>query len=416
MATNETMREKALKLHKGGKIEIRSKVPLRNGDDLAIAYTPGVAEACKEIKAHPEMVYEYTSKWNQVAIVTDGSRILGLGNIGAEAGLPVMEGKAQLFKTFGGVDAFPICVKSQDIEGIIATVKNIAPVFGGINLEDIEVPKCFDVEDRLKAELDIPVFHDDQHGTAVVALAGLTNALKLVNKQLKDVKMVMNGAGAAGVAITKLLISAGASDIIMCDTHGALYEGRAEGMKPYKEKIAGMTNRSRVGGSLTDVIRGADVFIGASGPGLLTGDMVRSMADDSIVFALANPVPEILPTEAKKAGARVVGTGRSDFPNQINNVLGFPAIFRGALDVRAKEINEKMKMAAAVAIASVIDEPTEDMVVPDAFNPKVAPRVASAVADAAMRSGVARIKKSPEEVARNATYLVNRNRSEVAPK
>lgn len=412
----KTLREKALELHKGGKIEIRSKVPLRNGDDLAIAYTPGVAEACKEIKARPEAVYEYTSKWNQVAIVTDGSRILGLGNIGAEAGLPVMEGKAQLFKTFGGVDAFPICIASQDVEEIVATVRNIAPVFGGINLEDIEVPKCFEVEERLKGELDIPVFHDDQHGTAVVALAGLTNALKVVGKKLKEVKIVVNGVGAAGVAITKLFISAGATDMVMCDTHGALYEGRSEGMKPYKEKMAYVTNKSRIAGALSAVIKGADVFVGASGPGLLTGDMVRSMAPGPIVFALANPVPEILPDEAKKAGARVVGTGRSDFPNQINNVLGFPSIFRGALDVRAREINEEMKMAAAIAIASVIEEPTEDCVVPDAFNPEVAPRVASAVAKAAMRTNVARLKVKPEEVARNATFLIDRNRKEVAPK
>lgn len=414
--TNETLRERALKLHKGGKIEIRSKIPLRNGDDLALAYTPGVAEACKEIKAHPETVYEYTSKWNQVAVVTDGSRILGLGNIGAEAGLPVMEGKAQLFKTFGGVDAFPICVKSQNIDDIIATVKNIAPVFGGINLEDIEVPKCFELEERLKAEMDIPVFHDDQHGTAVVVLAGLTNALKLVNKKIENVNIVMSGVGAAGTAIAKLLLNSGARNIVMSDLYGVLYAGRTEGMKPYMEKMAAVTNKSGKRGKLADVIGGADVFIGASAPGVLTCDMVRTMAKDPIVFALANPVPEILPDEAKKGGAFVIGTGRSDFPNQINNSLGFPAIFRGALDVRANAINEEMKVAAAHAMASVIRNPTPDCVIPDPFNPEVGPKIASAVAEAAMKSGVARVKVSPADVAKNIKYLIERNRNEVAPK
>ncbi|ADL08558.1 malic protein NAD-binding protein [Thermosediminibacter oceani DSM 16646] len=349
------LREEALKLHEEnrGKIEVVSKVPLRDFRHLSLAYTPGVAEPCKEIKQNRELVYRYTCKGRVVAVVTDGSAVLGLGNIGPEAGMPVMEGKALLFKTFAGVDAFPICLATQDVDEIVGAVKNIAPTFGGINLEDISAPRCFEIERRLKQELDIPVFHDDQHGTAIVVLAGVLNALKIVGKDMAKVRFVINGAGAAGVAIAKLLLRAGAGDVVVCDRRGVIYLGR-EGMDWSKEELARITNRSGIKGDLKEAMEGSDVFIGVSAAGVVTRDMVASMAKDPVVFAMANPVPEIFPDEAKAGGAKVVGTGRSDFPNQINNVLAFPGIFRGALEVRAKDINEEMKLAAAHAIASLV--------------------------------------------------------------
>lgn len=410
-----SLRDEALKLHKDhlGKIEVISKVPVSTSKDLTLAYTPGVAEPCKEIKQNRERVYDYTSKGNMIAIVTDGTRVLGLGDIGPEAGLPVMEGKAVLFKSFAGVDAFPICLATKDVDEIVATVKAISPVFSGINLEDIEAPKCFEVEEKLKSVLDIPVFHDDQHGTAVVTCAGLINALKFTGRRMGDAKVVMNGAGAAGTAIVKFLMSAGVrgENLIVCDTSGAIYDGRTEKMHRYKMEIAKATNPDRKHGSLRDVVKGADVLIGASGPKLFTQDMIRSMARDPIVFALANPVPEILPPEAKAAGAKVIATGRSDFPNQINNVLGFPGIFRGALDVRARAINEEMKVAAATAIASLIreDELNEDYIMPKASDVRVVPAVASGVAEAAMKSGVARIVVDPRSIAERAAKLVERH-------
>lgn len=375
--------------HKG-KIEIKSKVSLRNKRDLALAYTPGVAEPCRRIAKNPDDVYRYTSKGNSVAVVTDGSRVLGLGNIKAKAAMPVMEGKAVLFKEFGGVDAYPVCLGTQDPEEIIDTVKRIAPNYGGINLEDIESPKCFEVEERLKSELDIPVFHDDQHGTAIVALAGLINSLKVVGKKIEDVKVVVNGAGAAGCAITKLLVDAGVKDCTVLDSKGALYKGGRPD-DPYKEELASITNYGMEKGSLEEVIGGADVFIGASAPNVLTKKMVKKMAKDPIVFALANPEPEINPDVAYAAGARVVATGRSDYKNQVNNVLAFPGVFRGALDARASEINEYMKVAAAYAIADCVSKPTAGKVVPSPFNRKVAKKVAEAVYKAAVESGVSRL-------------------------
>lgn len=385
------LREDALAMHSEnrGKIGVVSKAKLENGRDLSLAYTPGVAEPCKEIHANKEKVYEYTAKGNLVAVLTDGSRVLGLGNIGAEASIPVMEGKAVLYKTFGGVDSFPICLATQDVEEIVACAKFIAPVFGGINLEDIENPKCFEVEERLKAELDIPVFHDDQHGTAIVVLAGILNSLKVVGKKIGTAKIVVNGAGAAGSAIAKILLNAGAQNIVLLDSKGALFEGRGN-LNTYKEELAVRTNKKKVSGGLADVIRGADVFIGVSKPDVLTEAMVRSMAANPVIFALSNPVPEIDPNLAKKAGAAVVGTGRSDYPNQINNVLAFPGVFRGALDVRASSINEQMKVAAANALASSVPNPTAERVIPDVFDKKVALNVAIAVAKAAIETGVAR--------------------------
>lgn len=397
-----TLREQALHIHSinKGKLETVSKVEVKNAEDLSLAYSPGVAEPCKEIYDKPEMVYEYTMKGNTVAVVSDGTAVLGLGNIGPEAALPVMEGKAVLFKSFAGVDAFPICLNSTDIDKIVETVKLLEPNFGGVNLEDIAAPNCFAIEERLKKETNIPVFHDDQHGTAIVTVAGLLNALKLAGKSLSEAKIVANGAGAAGIAIIKLLFTYGVRDVIMCDSKGAIYEGRKEGMNEIKEKISKITNRNKLTGNLSEVIKGADVFIGVSVAGGLTQDMVRSMNDNPIIFAMANPTPEIMPNEAKEAGALVVGTGRSDFPNQVNNVLAFPGIFRGALDVRATHINEKMKMAAVEAIASLV-QPSElraDFVIPAPFDPRVAPEVAAAVAKAAMETGVARIKVNPEDV------------------
>ena len=380
----------SLKLHEDnkGKISVVSKVPVNDRLSLSTAYTPGVAEPCRRIAATPSDVYRYTSKGNLVAVVTDGTAVLGLGDIGPEASLPVMEGKCILFKEFGGVDAFPIAIASKDVDEIVHAVKLISPVFGGINLEDISAPRCFEVERRLKKELDIPVFHDDQHGTAVVVLAGLTNALKLAEKQLQAVKVVISGAGAAGIAVTRLLLSRGVRDIILVDRVGTIYEDRVDGMNDEKECIAKLTNPRRVAGSLADAMHGADVFIGVSAPGLVTPDMVRSMASHAIVFAMANPTPEIMPDLAKEAGAFVVATGRSDFPNQINNVLAFPGIFRGALDACAREINEAMKIAAAEALASAVADPSPENVIPDPFTPGLVMRVAEAVRRAAVKSGV----------------------------
>jgi malate dehydrogenase (oxaloacetate-decarboxylating) len=411
-----TLREEALHMHRinKGKLETKSKVAVRNAKDLSLAYSPGVAEPCKDIYEKPETVYDYTMKGNMVAVVTDGTAVLGLGNIGPEAALPVMEGKAVLFKSFAGVDAFPICLNTTDVDKIIETVKLLEPTFGGVNLEDIAAPNCFVIEERLKKEANIPVFHDDQHGTAIVTAAGLVNALKLIDKKITEIKVVANGAGAAGIAIIKLLHSYGVRDIVMCDTKGAIYEGRPQGMNDIKAEVAKFTNRDNLTGSLADVIKGADVFIGVSVEGALTKEMVASMNKDAIIFAMANPNPEIMPLVAKEAGARVVGTGRSDFPNQVNNVLAFPGIFRGALDVRATHINEAMKVAAVEAIASLINESelNEDYVIPAPFDPRVAPSVAAAVAKAAMETGVARIKVDPEDVKEKTMRLAIIGKSE----
>lgn len=384
----------ALEMHEThhGKVGITSKVEVKTRDDLSTAYTPGVAEPCRKIKENPDDVYKYTFKGNMVAVVSNGTAVLGLGDIGPEAGLPVMEGKAVLFKEFGGVDAFPICIDAHDAASVIAACKAIAPTFGGINLEDIKSPECFEIEETLERELDIPVFHDDQHGTAVITLAGLTNALKVVGKRKEEVKVVTSGAGAAAISIVKLLLSAGYHNIIMTDRTGAIYTGR-ENLNWIKEEMAQVTNLQKETGKLRDVIRGADVFIGVSAPGTLTTEMVRIMNRDAIVFACANPTPEIFPDEAKAGGAKVVSTGRSDYPNQINNVLAFPGIFRGTFDVRASEINDEMNMAAAHALADLIshEELSPDYIIPKAFDPRVGPAVAKAVAQAARDTGVARI-------------------------
>ncbi len=374
-----------------GKIEIVPVCPVETKDDLSIAYTPGVAAPCMQINQDESDVYEYCRKWNLVAVVTDGTAVLGLGDIGPEAGMPVMEGKSVLFKVFAGVDAFPICLASQNTDEIVQAVKMIAPTFGGINLEDISAPRCFEIETRLKQELDIPVFHDDQHGTAVVTAAAMINALKIVEKNIKDVSVVVNGAGAAGIACTKLLMAMGLKDVILCDRQGAIYRGR-DGLNQVKQEMAQMTNRQCKKGSLEEVMKGADIFIGVSVPGCVTKAMVQSMAKNPVIFAMANPVPEIFPEDAIAAGAKVVGTGRSDFPNQINNVLAFPGIFRGALDVRAKEINDEMKISAAYAIAGLVHEEQLriDYIIPDPFNKDVARAVAAAVKEAAKKTGVAR--------------------------
>lgn len=389
-----SVKEVALKKHEQwqGKIEINCRAELANKEDLAIAYTPGVAEPCLEISNDVDLSYKYTRRGNLVAVVTDGTAVLGLGDIGPEAGMPVMEGKCALFKRFGDVDAFPICIRSKEVDDIVNTVKMIAGSFGGVNLEDISAPRCFEIEKRLKEECDIPVFHDDQHGTAVVTLAAMLNALKLAKKDISNIEVVVNGSGAAGIAITKLLMSMGLKKVILCDTKGAIYDGR-EGLNAIKAEMAKISNLEKKQGQLADVIKGADVFIGVSAPGVLTPEMVKTMAKDPIVFAMANPVPEILPDVAKEAGVMIMGTGRSDFPNQINNVLAFPGIFRGALDVRASDINDEMKIAAAKAIAGVIpdNELTPDYIIPDSFNEKVKPAVAQAVAQAAKDTGVARI-------------------------
>ena len=382
----------ALEMHEThkGKVGIVSKVEVATRDDLSTAYTPGVAEPCRKIKENPDDVYKYTFKGNMVAVVSNGTAVLGLGDIGPEAGLPVMEGKAVLFKEFGGVDAFPICIDAHDAASVIAACKAIAPTFGGINLEDIKSPECFEIEETLERELDIPVFHDDQHGTAVITLAGLTNALKVVGKKKEDVRIVTSGAGAAAIAIVKLLLSAGFKNVTMCDRKGAIYKGR-DGLNWIKEEMAEVTNLEHKAGSLADILVGADVFIGVSAPGTVTTEMVKTMNRDAIVFACANPTPEIFPEDAKAGGAKVVSTGRSDYPNQINNVLAFPGIFRGAFDVRAGDINEEMKVAAAHALAELIsdEELSEDYIIPKAFDHRVGPAVAKAVAEAARRTGVA---------------------------
>lgn len=397
-----SLRDDALEMHKEnqGKLEITPNVKVTNKEELSLAYSPGVAEPCKEIHEDSRKVYDYTIKANTVAVVTDGTAVLGLGNIGAEASIPVMEGKAVLFKSFAGINGVPIALDTTDTDEIVNTVKLLQPNYGGINLEDISAPRCFEIEETLKKETNIPVFHDDQHGTAIVTMAGLINALRIVDKDLSDIKVVLNGAGAAGIAIVKLLYSYGVRDMIMCDSKGAIYEGRQHGMNDTKAYVANWTNKDKIDGSLEEVIKDADVFIGVSVADLLTKDMVKSMADDPIIFAMANPNPEIKPDDAKEAGAKVIGTGRSDFPNQINNVLAFPGIFRGALDVEATHINEDMKKAAVEAIADLIeeDELNPDYCIPGPFDKRVAPSVARSVAKAAMESGVARIEVDPQDV------------------
>lgn len=392
----------ALNMHKKfqGKLEIFSKVPITTSKNLSLAYSPGVAEPCMEIYKDGSKVYDYTIKGNLVAVVTNGTAVLGLGHIGPSAAMPVMEGKALLFKAFAGVDAFPICLDTVDVEKVIETVKLLEPTFGGINLEDIAAPQCFEIEERLKKECNIPVFHDDQHGTAIVTAAGLINALKLVRKSMDQIRIVVNGAGAAGIAIVKLLELMGAKNTILCDTKGIIFEGRLEGMNPMKEAMARITNKERESGDLADALRDSDVFIGVSAEGALTPDMVKSMNRDPIIFAMANPNPEIMPEHARAAGAKVVGTGRSDYPNQVNNVLAFPGIFRGVLDVRAKEINDAMKLAAVFAIANLIPENklNANYVIPHPFDPRVSPHVAMAVAKAAIDTGSARVFIDPEKI------------------
>ena len=386
--------KEALKMHREwkGKLSVVPKMSIKDKNDLSIAYTPGVAQPCLEIQKDKDLSYELTGRWNTVAVVTDGTAVLGLGDIGPEAGMPVMEGKCVLFKEFGGVDAIPLCIRSKEVDKIVETVSLLAGSFGGVNLEDISSPRCFEIEKRLKECCDIPIFHDDQHGTAVVTLAALINALKIVGKDIKDIKVVISGAGAAGVAIIKLLMSIGLKNVIMCDSQGIIYKGR-DRLNEITTQLAEITNTELVKGTLADAMKGADVFIGASAPGIVTEDMVKSMADKPILFPMANPVPEIMPDLAIKAGAAVVGTGRSDFPNQINNVLAFPAIFRGALDVRASDINDDMKTAAAYALASLIsdEELSAEYIIPKPFDPRVKDAVATAVMEAARKSGVARI-------------------------
>lgn len=387
-------KSEAIRLHKEwkGKIEVISTVEVKTKEDLSVAYTPGVAEPCLEIQKDVDLSYELTRRWNLVAVVTDGTAVLGLGDIGPEAAMPVMEGKCVLFKTFGDVDAFPLCIRSKSVDDIVNTIRLISGSFGGINIEDISAPRCFEIEKRLKEVCDIPIFHDDQHGTAVVTVAGLLNALKIVGKNIEDIKVVVNGAGSAGIAVTKLMISLGLKHVILCDRKGAISKDRAD-LDSTKQEIADITNKEMKKGLLEDVIAGADVFIGVSAPGVVTQDMIKSMAKDAIVFAMSNPVPEIMPNLAIEAGARIVGTGRSDFPNQINNVLAFPGIFRGALDVRAKDINDEMKIAAAIALANLVDpgELNENYIIPLPFDPRVGKAVAEAVSDAARTSGVARL-------------------------
>ncbi len=387
--------KESLRLHEElrGKLEIVARTSVDSKEALSLAYTPGVAQPCLEIQKDINKSYDLTRRWNTVAVVTDGSAVLGLGDIGPEAGMPVMEGKCVLFKAFGDVDAIPLCVRSKEVDRIVDTVALLAGSFGGVNLEDISAPRCFEIEKKLKERCDIPIFHDDQHGTAVITLAGLTNALKVVHKKLEDIKIVINGAGSAAVAITRLLLSAGAKDITLCDRNGVIYEGRTVGMNEVKDELSKVTNLNRVTGTLEDVIVGADVFIGVSAPGALNKAMVETMNEDAIIFACANPIPEIFPEEAKMGGAKVVSTGRSDFPNQINNVLAFPGIFRGALDARASDINDEMKIAAAKALANLIsdEELTEDYIIPAAFDPRVKDAVAEAVKKAAYETGVARI-------------------------
>ena len=387
--------KESLRLHGEwkGKIEVVTRVPVENKDDLSLAYTPGVAQPCLEIQKDANKSYELTRRWNMCLVVTDGSAVLGLGNIGPEAGMPVMEGKCVLFKAFGDVDAFPLCIKSNDVDEIVNTIYMISGSFGGVNLEDISAPRCFEIEKKLKEKCDIPIFHDDQHGTAIITLAGLTNALKVVGKKKEDVRIVMNGAGAAAISIARLLLTAGFKNITLCDRKGAIYEGRPEGMNPVKDEMSKVTNLDKKAGSLADMLVGADVFIGVSAPGAVTTEMVKTMNKDAIIFACANPTPEIFPDDAKAGGAKVISTGRSDFPNQINNVLAFPGVFRGAFDVRASDINDEMKIAASEALANLItdEELSPEYIIPKAFDKRVGPAVAKAVAEAAKRTGVARI-------------------------
>ena len=387
--------KESLRLHERvkGKIEVVSTVPVKSREDLSLAYTPGVAQPCLEIQKDVNRSYDLTRRHNMCLVVTDGSAVLGLGNIGPEAGMPVMEGKCVLFKEFGGVDAFPLCIKSQDVDTIVETIYQISGSFGGVNLEDISAPRCFEIEEKLKERCDIPIFHDDQHGTAVITLAGLMNALKVVDKRMDEVKIVINGAGAASIAIAKLLLASGARQLVLCDRKGAIYQGRTEGMNPVKEEMAKVTNLEKRAGSLADMLASADVFIGVSAPGAVTTEMVRTMNSGAIVFACANPTPEIFPEDARAGGAAVIATGRSDYPNQINNVLAFPGIFRGAFDVRAKDINDEMKIAAARALASLIsdDELCAEYIIPAAFDKRVGAAVAKAVSAAAVKSGVARL-------------------------
>lgn len=398
MKESMTIGEKSLALHEEwkGKIEMKSRVPVKTKEDLALAYTPGVAQPCLEIQKDVSKSFVYTNRWNSCLVVTDGTAVLGLGDIGPEAGMPVMEGKCVLFKEFGNVDAFPLCIKSKEVDDIVNTIYLISGSFGGVNLEDISAPRCFEIEKKLKEKCNIPIFHDDQHGTAVITLAGLTNALRLVGKKKEEIKLVINGAGAAAISIARLLLLAGVSNIILCDRTGAIYEGREKGMNPVKEEMARITNPGKEKGSLADLLQGADVFIGVSAPGCLTTDMVKTMARDAVIFACANPTPEIYPEDAKAGGARVIATGRSDYPNQINNVLAFPGIFRGAFDVRASDINDQMKLAAAEALAGLISEEelSENYIIPAAFDPRVGKAVAAAVAKAAVESGAARIAES----------------------
>ena len=401
----------ALELHERyhGKLAITPTVPIATRDDLSRAYTPGVAAPCLEIKDNPDKIYDYTTKGNMVAVVTNGTAVLGLGNIGAGAGLPVMEGKSILFKGFAGVDSVPVCVNSQKVEDVVKVCQLIAPTYGGINLEDIKAPQCFDIENELKKTLDIPVFHDDQHGTAIVVVSALLNAYKYLDRDLRAAKIVINGAGAAGQAIARLLFAYGIQTVVLCDTTGAVSEGRTENMNPYKESLAKVSNRQKEKGGLAQIIKGKDIFIGVSAPGSLTQEMIKSMSKDPVIMAMANPVPEILPDEAKAAGARIVCTGRSDFPNQVNNLLAFPGIFRGALDVRAKEINDEMKIAAANAIASLVAESelNETNIIASPLDPRVAPTVAAAVAKAALETGVARLTDiTPEAVAAHTRELL----------
>lgn len=406
------LKEEALKMHKDnqGKLMVKTKVEVNDEHDLSLAYSPGVAEPCLEIEKNPETIYDYTNKANFVAVVSNGSAVLGLGDIGAAASMPVMEGKSVLFKEFGGVDAFPICLDESDPDKIIEIVKKMEAVFGGVNLEDIKAPQCFYIEDRLKEVLNIPVFHDDQHGTAIITLAGLINSLKIVDKKMEDIKVVVNGAGAAGVSIIKLLLSEGVKDIVALDSKGAIYQGR-DRLNDSKEKLAEITNKENKKGDLAEIMKDTDVFIGVSVANLVSKEMVRSMNTDPIIFAMANPDPEILPEDAFEAGAKVVGTGRSDFPNQVNNVLAFPGIFRGALDVRAREINEEMKKAAAYALADLIgeDELEPDYVIPKPFDPRVGPHLAAAVAQAAIETNAARIKLSYEEELEKAKKIMEKN-------
>ena len=387
--------KESLRLHGEwkGKIEVVTRVPVETKDDLSLAYTPGVAQPCLEIQKDVNKSYELTRRWNMCLVVTDGSAVLGLGDIGPEAGMPVMEGKCVLFKAFGDVDAFPLCIKSHDVDEIVNTIYMISGSFGGVNLEDISAPRCFEIEKKLKEKCDIPIFHDDQHGTAIITLAGLTNALRVVGKKKEDVRIVMNGAGAAAISIARLLLKAGCRNITLCDRKGAIYEGRQEGMNPVKEEMSKATNREKKAGSLADMLVGADVFIGVSAPGAVTTEMVKTMAKDAVIFACANPTPEIFPEDAKAGGAKVIATGRSDFPNQINNVLAFPGVFRGAFDVRAKDINDEMKIAASEALAGLItdEELSADYIIPKAFDKRVGPAVAKAVAEAARKTGVARL-------------------------